>query len=208
MHSSALQPRRLALVPVLSLCLAFSVHAASTISDPPADYVQGSPCGGQICEPWQDILGAEITHVAGGLEMTMTLLAPIPAQPALPPGIKRIVWAWRLDTDPAAAPIGYPQPPGIDSPFEVFFALEWDGTSFSGLVTDRRPLLSGGQATQSPITVEILGNVIRTRVTGADVSLPPSFRWRAATNAFMGPAGSMGTYPVDNTAFAQLNPGD
>jgi len=190
------------------LALSPSAHAASTLTDPVGDYVAGSPCGGQICEPWQDITAAEMTHVAGGLRMGMTLAAPIPGWPALPNGIKSIVWAWRLDTDPATSPSGYPLPPGIDSPFEVVVQLQWNGQAFSGQVIDRRPLLSGGQAMVLPVTANVSGNALDVMVPGGLVNLPEAFRWRASTNAYMSDSPSQGQYPVDNTVFVQLNPGD
>ena len=200
--------RALSFASVLALCVTPGAHAASTLTDPAGDYVSASSCAGQICEPWQDIIGAEMTHVGSGLRMTMTVLAPIPIQPVLPPGIKFVVWAWRLNTDPNADPSGFPLPNGIDSPFEVIVDLKWDGKSFTGEVIDRRPLLSGNDAIVTPTQVTATGATVTAEVPASVVSLPTSFQWRASTNAFNGKEGSSGQYPIDNTIFVQLKAGD
>lgn len=200
--------RVLSVASVLALCITPRAHAASTLTDPTGDYVSASSCNGQICEPWQDIISAEMTHIGSGLRMTMTVLSTVPAQPVLPPGIKFVVWAWRLNTDPNANPAGFPLPDGIDSPFEVIVDLKWDGKAFSGEVIDRRPLLTGGEAIVTPTQVVASGATITADVPASVVSLPTSFQWRATTNAFNGKEGSQGQYPIDNTIFVHLNAGD
>jgi hypothetical protein len=193
---------------VIMLFAGSVAHAASSVTDPAGDYDGGTSCGGLICEPFQDITAAEITHVAGGLRMTMTLAASPSTAVLTSPGVKEITWAWRFDTDPSTFPKGYPLPNGIDSPFEAIVEMRYDGTHFYGQTVDRRPLLSGADAIVTPITVNIIGNGLSVVVPTGALSLPDGLRWRATTNGFMGTTGSLGQYPVDVTTFVTLNAGD
>jgi len=209
MHPFTPTPRFASLITILLLAFGGpAARAASTVTDPAGDYVQGSPCGGIICEPWQDITQASITHAAGGLQLAMSLLSPIPAAPYPAASVKLMVWAWRLNTDPNASPSGFPLPAGVDSPFEVIVQLRWEAGQFSGQLIDRRPMLSGGSATITPLAVNVSGATLGAFVSDGSIALPSSFQWRASTNVFMGKEGSMGQYPVDQTAFTTLNPGD
>jgi hypothetical protein len=134
----------------------------------------------------------------------MTVAAPVPPAPQTDNASKRIVWAWRFDTDPNAFPQGYPLPPGQASPFDLFAAVEWDGGAFTAQLVDRRPLLVGGEAVITPITPVIVGTELQVTLNIGSLGLPSQFRWRASTNCFQTHEESMGQFPVDTSAFTTL----
>src|SRR2546422_9830031 len=74
-----------------------------------------------------------------------------------------------LDTDPTASPAGYPFTKNSAFPSEFMiqyrvyrsgFTDPLDPTSRAGVLVDRRPLLTGGQAIVTPIKVSIDGTQI------------------------------------------------
>src|SRR5213080_1705235 len=115
---------------------------------------------------YQDITRAEITKQGTNFAFVLTLVAPVPDSPALPSGADVIVWQFLLDTDPTASPAGYPFTKNTAVPFEFMiqyrvyrsgFTDPLDPTSSPGVLVDRRPLLTGGQAIIIPIQFTIEG---------------------------------------------------
>jgi len=71
---------------------------------------------------------------------------------------------------------------------EFYLGVAWNptgslglGTGVFGWLIDRRPLLTGGQATITAIPFSIQGNRISVVVDAAALGDPPTFRWAAFT---------------------------
>jgi hypothetical protein len=129
-----------------------------------------------------DMVRAEATKQGENFEFRTVVAEPIPlALPHLPPGNNQIWWVWGLDTDPATAPKGTPNAPGI--PIDVEFALRvsWDGNALSGALIDRRPLLTGGEAVFTPLPFTITSNQISMSVPASAIGNPTSFLWDPVT---------------------------
>src|SRR5206468_12649174 len=120
----------------------------------------------KTAEAYLDIVSAEITKQGTNFVFVLTLAAPVPDNPGLPSWADVLVWQPILDTDPTASPVGYPFTKNTANPFEFFiqhrvyrsgFTDPLDPTSATDVLVDRRPLLTGGQATVTPIKVSIDG---------------------------------------------------
>ena len=110
------------------------------------------------------------------------LAAPIPQDIGhLPPGNDELWWAWGIDTDPNTAPAGFPSSNGGSLLGEFGLWVSWDGTSLSGFLVDRRPLLTGGAAIITPAPFSIAGNQVSMTVRASDLSNPTSFMWNSPT---------------------------
>ena len=146
---------------------------------------------------YQDIIRAEIAKESDGFVVRMEVAAAVPANPPLsPPARVEIHWVWAFNLDPAT-PRGYPIAPGLTLPGEVHARIAWNGTSFSGEVIDRRPLLSGGEAIITQALFNIEGSTLELHVPSAVVGNPTSFGWGVLTQDWSGPVGTVGYHFVD-----------
>jgi len=146
----------------------------------------------KTAEAYLDIVSAEITKQGTNFVFVLTLAAPVPDNPGLPSWADVMVWQPILDTDPTASPVGYPFTKNTANPFEFFiqhrvyrsgFTDPLDPTSAADVLVDRRPLLTGGQATVTPIKVSIDGAQITFVVDAALLGDPTTFNWVAVTAA-------------------------
>jgi len=170
---------------------------ASSITDPVGDVKNKVPA-------WLDIVSASITLRGRLFTFEAELAAPVPADPALDPDVPPqtdhvALAAYALDTDPTTAPVGYPFNKNEAVIFEFFLGVLWNptgsfgvGTGFIGLVADRRPLLTGGQATITAIPFTIQGTHVSAVVDAAALGNPATFAWGAFTEMAQHP------HPPDN----------
>jgi len=143
-------------------------------------------------EAYLDIIKVEITKQGPNFVFVMTLAAPVPDNPTLPSWADVMVWQPILDTDPTESEAGYPFTKNTTNAFEFFiqhrvyrsgFTDPLDPTSAADVLVDRRPLLTGGQATVTPIKVSIDGAQIAFVVEAALLGDPSTFDWVAVTAA-------------------------
>ena len=167
--------------------------ATPAVADPSGDALHRAP-------GFMDIVGAETELIGGTINFQMTVAASIPAAPTpTPPGTSQIEWDWALDTDPTTSPAGNPFPsgPGQARPAEFIVKVIWDGNSFSAILIDRTPLLSGGEATITTIGFTISGAEVQANVPAN--LLPSSFSWGAVTFYWSSsPGGTAGGHFVDS----------
>jgi len=169
---------------------------------PPASFATVAPLTSVVTDPvgdlenkgsdYQDIVGAEITKQGTNFVFVLTLVAPVPDRPALPSGADVIVWQFLLDTDPTASPAGYPftKNSAFPSEFMIQYRVYRSGftdplepTSSAGVLVDRRPLLTGGQAIVTPIKVGIDGTQIALVADAGLIGDPSTFNWVSGTCA-------------------------
>ncbi len=145
---------------------------------------------------WLDIVSASITRKDGRFVFEAQLAAQIPPEPALDPLVPKQIdhlgIAYALDTDSTTAPVGYPFGQNSPNVFEFFLGVFWNptgsfamGTGFVGLLFDRRPLLTGGQATITAIPINIQGNRVSIVLDAAALDDPATFAWAAFTELDM-----------------------
>jgi hypothetical protein len=131
---------------------------------------------------FQDIVRSEISKVGRTFIFTSEFAGPLPAEPPGSSGsLGWYEWDWGLDTDPASFPSGLPFPPGQALGIEFFPALIADGTTYSAILVDRRPLLSGNEAVVTPVDFMISGATITLYVDASLLDDPSSFGWAAFT---------------------------
>jgi hypothetical protein len=148
-----------------------------------------------------DIVSAQATKSGQTFRFQMSLAAPIPAIPPTPPATNQIHWGWPLDTDPTTFPAGYPYPagPGQGRPAEFGITVVWDGSSFSASLTDRRPLLQGGETIITQLTFTISGADVVAYVPANLLDDPSNFSWGAVTVYWSSPPGATaGVHFVDS----------
>ncbi len=207
MNRLALALSMLALV-AFAFAQPVSASLTSVVTDPVGDAVLTA--AGIAAPPYQDIVKASITFKDSRFIFLMDLAAPVPNNPPLlPPGTALIDWVWQLQTDPTLFPCGFPGAPGPAAfcpPFEFVIGIVWNGTSFTGIFIDRRPLLMGGNAIVTVVPFNIKGSEITASLSGAMIDSPSSFGWHALTTAWAGGFGTDSFFPVDsapdNFAFA------
>lgn len=167
------------------------------MTDPAGDARYGAP-------GFMDIVGAAATKSDQEFRFQMSVAAPIPTvPPPTPPGTNQIQWDWPLDTDPTTFPAGTPFPSGSGQagPAEFIVHVVWDGRSFSAHLTDRRPLLSGGEAVITPLAFTISGTDVLVGVGASLLGEPSSFSWGAVTFYWSSPpGGTAGGHFVDALA--------
>jgi|SRR6266511_3711043 len=141
---------------------------------------------------YQDILKATITKKGQTFIVVMELGASVPNTPPLPSRADMLDWLVALDTDENQSPAGYDFPKNGAGPWEFFiehrvyrsgFTDPLDHTSSPGILVDRRPLLTGGQAKVIPITFSMDGTQLTWVVDAASLGDPSTFQWAAATAA-------------------------
>src|SRR6058998_1877837 len=120
--------------------VAFSTDAAgaktSVVLDSVGDAVWNQNKGpGSFAKvpAWLDIVSASITLKAGRFTFEEELAAPVPADPALdpdiPPQVDHVcVAGYGLDTDPTAAPVGYPFNKNESNSQEFYLLACWNPT--------------------------------------------------------------------------------
>lgn len=188
---------------MVALSASGNALAATTYTDPVADALYQAPA-------YADVVAGSVDVEAGVFEFTVTVAGTIPEAPDLPAvAAHELRWAVPLDLDPTTAPVGWPLAPGADqstrrSPVEGFMAVAWDGSAFSGTWYDRRPLLTGGEVTATPVPFEIDGASVHIWIDGALIGDPTSFRFGAATAAVQVPF--TGRQPIDVKVVIDLLP--
>lgn len=159
---------------------------------------------GTAVAPYQDITAVSVTSIDGKFVFVMDLAAALPSRPPMPHGAKLIEWSFRLNTDLGTCPSGYPYANGatLASPeathcAEYLVFIVSDGSGFTGMLIDRTPALTGGNAVVTPIPFSIVGAEITAWVNAAAVKNPASFRWTTRTETWFSELGSMGYVIVD-----------
>jgi len=182
-----------ALITILACVYSRNVSAQTAIRlDPSGDTKFSAP-------GFQDIIRSEVSKEGDGFVVRMEVAATIPASPPLPrPAVHEIWWTWAFQLDPTTWPAGYPSAPGSTLPSEVQAHVGWDGTSFHGIVIDRRPLLNGEPATILTVPFSVQGATLELHVPSAVIGNPSSFRWPTVTTDWSGPVGSGGFHFVDH----------
>ena len=159
---------------IVALSTVGQAIAASSWTDPTGDALFRAPA-------YADIVAGGVEENGGIFELSMTVADVIPEAPQLPPpAAAELRWAFPIDLDPSTFPIGYPAPVAPESdqgaPAEGFVALAWNGSAFSATWYDRRPLLTGGEATATSVPFDIDGDMIHVWLDGSLIGDPASFR--------------------------------
>ena len=175
-----------------------TVSALVTIEsvDPAGDAVFSPPA---VSAPgYLDIVKNSLTADGSSFVVRFEMAASVPAMPDLHPGIHEVWWQSGFDTDPSAVPAGFPLPPGVASQRAEFQAvIRWDGHAFSGILIDRTPLFTGGDAVITPLSFTISGATLTATVSAERLGNPASFVLRFTIFAWRGTLGSLGLFGVD-----------
>jgi hypothetical protein len=155
----------------------------SVVTDPAGDAKYHAP-------GYLDIVRVEVTKTGQTFGFLMSVAAPFPAAPPLPKGTRLVSWGWGLNTDPTTFPAGTPFPPGKARPAEFLVYVGWDGSAFSGVLIDRRPLLTGGEAVVVAPPFTISGTEVRIDVGASVLGNPSSFSWSTANLYWSSPPGA------------------
>ena len=151
------------------LCALFVSFAALTARAQTATVIapQGDAFFGSREAPaFLDIIAASFT-ISNTLTLTVDVAGSLDALPN-PPGSQGIFdWHFALNTDNSTRPLGLPLPPKVAGGAEFFVGAFWDGTSFGGILIDRRPTLTGGVPLQYSIPVSVSGSRIIITVPAA-----------------------------------------
>ena len=159
---------------LMALVLAAPASAAGAVSDPAGDALFKAP-------GFMDIVAAEVSNDGETYVFRMTVAGTIPEDPGLPaPAHASIRWAFPIDSDPTTFPKGAPLPRNQPGPAELVVFVEWDGSGFTANIMDRRPLLSGSDATFTPLLFTISGSDVRVSVPFGLIGTS-TFRWGALT---------------------------
>lgn len=160
----------------------------SVVTDPLGDaklnhHNQAGPGSDEKVPDYLDVIRGRVTKQGRTFVFTEDLGAAIPPNPSEAPGgsTGAQVWIFGLDADPAAFPQGEPLANGSTNPFDFFVDVEWDGTHFTGLLYDRRPLLTGGAEVVTQIQFTIDGAEVTLFVAASALGDPSTFGWAAAT---------------------------
>jgi len=136
-------------------------------------------------QPYQDVVEASITKKGGTFVVVIELAAQVPNNPPLPSWADMLDWVFAIDTRPES-PAGYDFTKNVASPWEYLiehrvyssgFTDPLDPTSSPGILVDRRPLLTGGQAIIIPIQFTIDGAKMTWVVDAALLGDPSTFQW-------------------------------
>jgi hypothetical protein len=212
MNKLGTQFLRFALAVAFISCSSARAQIPCEVTDPVGDFlgfaggtINSNPCSGpgSGCEPWLDIVHASVLKQGGTFHLEMTVAEAVPPAPPLRPGAKRDVWAWNLNTDPATAPQGFPFDRGTVAGAEFIVRVIWDGTSFSGVLIDRRPLLTGGPASVVPVAFQVNGTLVSAVVDASLLGNVSSLAYLAATQSYTGYDGTSGFLAEDRTSLAQ-----
>jgi len=144
-------------------------------------------------QDYQDEVSAEITKQGNTFVFVMTLAGAVGDNPTFPSWADAILWDFALDTRPTAFPVGYPFTKNTAAPWELVighfvyasgFTDPLNPNSSPGILIDRRPLLTGGQAIVTPIQFTIDGAKMTWVVDAALLGNPSTFQWAAGTSAW------------------------
>jgi hypothetical protein len=136
----------------------------ATVIDPQGDAFYSN---GKEAPAFLDILVASFT-ISDTLTFTVDVAGSLDALPNPSGSAGIFAWHFPLNTDPSTNPGGFPVAPGQKIFTAEFYAdAQWDGTAFSGVFVDRRPLLTGGTALQYSIPVSVSGSRIILTVPAA-----------------------------------------
>ena len=144
-------------------------------------------------QDYQDEVRAEITKQGNTFVFVMTLAGAVGDNPTFPSWADALLWDFALDTRPTAFPVGYPFTKNTAASWELVighfvhasgFTDPLNPNSSPGILIDRRPLLTGGQAIVTPIQFTIDGAKMTWVVDAALLGDPPTFRWGAGTSAW------------------------
>ena len=167
---------------------AFDVTAGltSVVADPVGDAhwnLNSGPGSAKKVPAYLDIARAEVAKQGKTFVFTMDVADIVPSNPTEAAGGAEAaqVWIWGLDTDPTTFPEGGTFPPNSSNLYEFFVDVEWDGARFTGLLFDRRPLLTGGAVVLTPVQFTIDGARITVSIAASALSDRASFAWNAAT---------------------------
>ncbi len=155
-----------------------SALVSTTDAQGDASASQGNGLGGKA---YQDIVSAAVDAEGGTFTFAMDVAASVPAAPVLRGGITVQEWDWNLNTSPAL-PRGFPFSSGSAAPPEFIVMVLWNGSAFTGVLIDRRPLLIGGEAVSMSIPFDIVGATISATVSATLLGDPSSFAWIARAN--------------------------
>jgi len=167
----------------------------SVVTDPVGDagWNENSGPGSLKKAPaWLDLASASVALQGSRFLFAWDLAAPVPSDPAadsaIPAHSDHVCIGRGLDTDPATAPVGYPNTQNESDPVEFYVALCWNptgsfglGTGFVGLLMDRRPLLAGDPAVVTQVDFHIDGQQVVIAVDAAALGEPATFAWVAFT---------------------------
>ncbi len=126
-------------------------------------------------EPWQDVVSCGVSKDGDSFTFTQEMAENIPASPYVT-GNHSLFWFWGIDTDTGLVPSGYPFATGNGSgthPEDFFLELEADSSGWTAYVIERRPLVSGEEATTTGVDFSVNGKVA-TLVVSKDVIGDPS----------------------------------
>jgi hypothetical protein len=139
---------------------------------------------------YQDVVEAQIIEVFPSDEepyfvLRQTLAAPVPLLPpllAFPSGTKHMLWVWGISSDETTSPVGFPFTGiGQANPYEYMVWLGWDGSEFTGVLLDRRPLLLGEAPILRGIEFAINGDEVVLFVPAILLDNCSQFQWRCGT---------------------------
>ena len=137
-------------------------------------------------QDYQDEVSAEITKQGNTFVFVMTLAGAVGDNPTFPSWADAILWDFALDTRPTAFPVGYPFTKNTAAPWELVighfvyasgFTDPLNPNSSPGILIDRRPLLTGGQAIITPVQFSIAGSTITWVVDAGALGDPSTFQW-------------------------------
>jgi len=184
---------------LMSLAALTARAQTAAVIDPQGDAFYGN---GNEAPAFLDILAASIT-ISDTLTLTVDVAGSLDALPN-PPGSPGVFdWHFALNTDDSTDPPGLPLPPGQTAPAEFYVGALWDGSTFSGLLIDRRPALTGQPALQYSIPVSVSGSRITLTVPAALAAqvraavVLPGATWNCLTLRADGTLGSHGLHGAD-----------
>ena len=172
-------PTGLTATPTGTLSADVAAGKTSAVSDLAGD-------AGKDAQDYQDIVGATVTKKGGTFVFVMTLAASVPDNPTLATN-----WAdvahWGVALDMAnTSPAGYPFQKNVARVFDFLiehrvyrsgFSDPLDATGSAGILIDRRPLRTGGQAIITPVKFSIDGSTITWVVDAGALGDPSTFQW-------------------------------
>jgi hypothetical protein len=121
----------------------------------------------------------------------------VPASFDVPAGWDALLWSFCLDTDPSTTPRGYPFASATAVPCEFIAAGRSNGGAITGVLIDRRPLVTSNNAITTSIPVTVRGTTIRVTVPASLLGRPRRLRWVMATTEL--------TLPLGNDRFMDLD---
>src|SRR3989454_8615056 len=140
-------------------------------------------------QDYQAIVRDEITKKGTTFVFVLTLAGKVGDNPTFPSWADMLLWAFAIDKDPTS-PAGYDFTKNTAAPWEFViehrvyrsgFTDPLDPTSSPGILVDRRPLLTGGQAIVTPIQFSMEGTKLTWVVDAALLGDPATFQWADAT---------------------------